>query len=585
KVLVRLLLTESGTWRSQRGLTARNLKCDFDKLQKARITMLLTSMESERLTDALNAVRGLPPARYPDDQWNALKALFHVLRHALIELQLLFAEHGSCDFAELSIAARQALAATDDSDGSVDLALTPGGTLRHLLVDEMQDTSAAQYELIERLTHSWDGATQTLFLVGDPKQSIYLFRQARVERFLRTMREEKLGDISLQALHLTANFRSEPELVRGFNEIFEVVFPPDAGDGGGRSHVPYIRSTPARSAQEDAADKPIFWHVAIPSDLYPGEPKEIRALHEVHQAHEVCDVIARWQAKPLPAGRKLDAHGVPKPWSIAVLSRSRKSLGPIVTELKRLGIRYRAVDIDPLTTRQEVLDILTLTRALLHPADRVAWLAVLRAPWCGLSLADLLSLTGEGATAERWAPMLQLIGARREQLSEDGQRLLDRVWPVLTTAVSALGRGPFATHVERTWRSLGGDTFLSAEQRTNVLRFLSVLREVGAEESFVDLTVLEDRLKSFYAEPDAGATSLELLTIHKAKGLEWDVVLVPSLERGVPISQADLLDWLELDDTGDPGSSILLAPIEGKGADEADALCKWLRQARREREL
>ena len=100
--------------------------------------------------------------------------------------------------------------------------------LEHLLVDEMQDTSTSQYELIQLLTQRWDGQSQTVFLVGDPKQSIYLFRQARVERFVRTMRTERLGELPVGCLRLTANFRSQSRLVEAFNHDFSLVFPGQA---------------------------------------------------------------------------------------------------------------------------------------------------------------------------------------------------------------------------------------------------------------------------------------------------------------------------------------------------------------------
>ena len=138
------------------------------------------------------------------------KALFRVLRRALVELQLVFAERGECDFAELALLAKDAL----ETEGGVsDLAVALGMELRHLLVDEMQDTSTSQYGLIELLTQGWDGQSQTVFLVGDPKQSIYLFRQARVERFVRTMETERVGRAAGGVLRLTANFRSQRELV------------------------------------------------------------------------------------------------------------------------------------------------------------------------------------------------------------------------------------------------------------------------------------------------------------------------------------------------------------------------------------
>ena len=140
-----------------------------------------TTTRSARRSSGSNTCRPV----YPPEQWWVAKALFRVLSRALAELQLVFARRGECDFAEWGLMAQFALR----QDGAAeDLNAALGMTLQHLLVDEMQDTSTSQYELIELLTQGWDGQSQTVFLVGDPKQSIYLFRQARVERFVRMMR-------------------------------------------------------------------------------------------------------------------------------------------------------------------------------------------------------------------------------------------------------------------------------------------------------------------------------------------------------------------------------------------------------------
>ncbi len=100
-----------------------------------------------------------------------------------------------------------------------------GMRLQHLLVDEMQDTSTSQYELIQLLTQRWDGHSQTVFLVGDPKQSIYLFRQARVERFVTTMQTERSGDLATESTAVDGKLPLATELVEEFNEDFSLLFP------------------------------------------------------------------------------------------------------------------------------------------------------------------------------------------------------------------------------------------------------------------------------------------------------------------------------------------------------------------------
>ena len=579
--LISLVLKTDGHWRKRHWRS--DMKFEIQKPDAARLKDLVQRIQHDELREALAGVLALPPAKYPDDQWEVAKALFRVLRHALAELRLLFAERGECDFTEVALSAREALYS---DEGSSDFALSAGGTLRHLLVDEMQDTSSGQYELLDLLTRSWDGRTQTLFLVGDPKQSIYLFRQARVERFLRTMKDQMLGEIELESLQLTSNFRSQAELVANFNDIFDALFPrPDDQllSGSEGIDVPFLAAAAVRDRSGDAG---VVWH---PWVLEKGKS---RRDHVTREARSIRRIVEERLAMPLPAGRT--ASSQLKPWRIAVLGRAKSHLSAVIEEFKKdYGdgpILYRAIDLDPLDQLPEVLDALALTRALLHPSDRIAWLAVLHAPWCGLGLADLLALTGEGEEADPDATIAQLIHERRRFVSEQGQRLIDRAWPLLETAVETLGRTSLAIHIERTWRSLGGDVALSADRRMNVQRYLQVLREVGTEADRVDLSLLKRRLNKLYAEPASGSIvdgrlPVELLTIHKAKGLEWDLVLVPGLERGGGQSYGVLLNWLEFDGSvdGEVSASVVLAPIGQKGT-EKDRLGSWLTGIRAKRE-
>jgi ATP-dependent exoDNAse (exonuclease V) beta subunit len=577
--LLKLVLTSSGDWR--RGFNTNHILFEMPKPDRAELKQFVQEIESDRLLVALNAVLVLPPARYPEDQWRVAKALFRVLSHALAQLKVLFFERGECDFAELALSAREVLRSEATTP---ELALAAGGHLRHMLIDEMQDTSAGQYELVNLLTHSWDGQSQTLFLVGDPKQSIYLFRAARVERFLRTMQEAQLGEIPLNPLRLTANFRSQAGLVEGplsFNEAFSKLFGPletvRAPDPFEAVDVPFVAATAQRSRTQDEG---MVWHTAILGE----EELEEGLDHRQQEAREIRRIIEQRLALRLPAART-------KPWRIAVLGHGRRHLEAIVEEFKTprtpegtnipaKPLAFKAIDLDSLETRPEVLDALALTRALLHPADRTAWLAVLRAPWCGLGRADLLALTGDGAGSS--ATIAGLVAEHRDRLSPEGQALLARAWPILETAVATLGRSSMATHVVRTWRSLGGDATLTTEQRENVLRMLTVLSDVEGDGGRIDLEVLTAQLRSLYAE-SAATADVELLTIHKAKGLEWDLVLVPGLERRTGQSRHLLLNWLEFDpESRAEEAAVILAPISGKGT-PAGRLSDWLGDLRRRR--
>jgi ATP-dependent helicase/nuclease subunit A len=567
QALIHLLTKASGEWRS--GFRSDWLKFELEKTHAARLKSLVEDLrERDDVLRAINRVNSLPPRKYPQEQWVVAKALFRVLSRALAELQIVFAERGECDFVELGLLARTALAR---EGGARDLSEALGRELRHLLVDEMQDTSTSQYELIQLLTQGWDGQSQTVFLVGDPKQSIYLFRQARVERFVRTMQTEMLGDLPLSRLQLTANFRSQSELVDEFNADFSLLFPRGVSEAN-PEEVAYVAAEAVNGpSRNDGLG--VVWHTEVsPAGLSVDERKRAKRRQAKQNAQQVRSIVQQWRARPLPEDRST-------PWKIAVLVRSRGHLLDVVGALKEDhgdgAIPFRAVDIEPLKDRQEVLDLLALTRALLHPADRVAWLAVLHAPWCGLGLAELHILSG--ADDPVWAErcMQDVVDERADLLSEESCERLARLWPVLKAAANQRGKLTTAQWVERTWWSLGGDAWLTADEMANARRYLQLLDEVEEQVGMLDLRLLERRIDRLYAETAVIAGAVDLMTIHGAKGLEWDIVLVPGLERRTPANRNRLLTWSEIDSSDEEAAHVVLAPIAGKGEGSKE-LNAWL---------
>jgi ATP-dependent helicase/nuclease subunit A len=576
RALIHLMIAPSTkTWRKMLG--GKTLGFLIPEYEKKRLREILDLLRhDDHLRSVIVNVDNLPPAKYPEEQWEEAKALFRVLRRALAELQVAFVEGGECDFTELTLLAKHAL----QEGGASEMTAAMGMRLEHLLVDEMQDTSTSHYEVIQLLTQGWDGASQTVFLVGDPKQSIYMFRQARVELFLRTMETKRLGDLPLGCLRLTANFRSQGALVEAFNDDFELLFPKHVS-GSNPGEVAFVKAVSVRPASHFGDDaEAVHWHAnALPYGLTTEEKQLAKRTQRRRDAATVRIVVEQWRATPLPEGKTA-------PWRIAILVRNRNHLAEIVSEFKggegRAAIPYRAVDIEELGERQEVLDLFALTRALLHPADRVAWLAVLRAPWCGMGLADLHVLTGADDPAWRERSLWEAIKERGEFLSVDGVARLEKLWPVMEAAEILRDRLSTAEWVERTWRTLGGDAYLAAEELRNARRYLQLLDAMEEESGRVDLTQLKQRMTRLYAESPVRVDAVELVTIHKAKGLEWDVVIVPGLERLGGRDTGRLLTWEEMD-PAEGTAHVVLAPIEGKG-EESRQLNSWLKGMQKERE-
>ena len=496
---------------------------------------------------ALNAIGALPDPVVPDKARGALEALAKLLLLAAQQLTRLFNLQGECDHVEIAGAARRAL--TEDSSPTP-LAERIGTRLMHILVDEFQDTSRDQYDLLRTLTQDWSpGDGRTLFLVGDPMQSIYGFRNAEVGRF-STVRAAGLGDVRLKTLELRRNFRSAPALVHWCNDVFSRVFP--ASDDVRRSSVRHLASVAARA---NLAGEPFLYRV---------EGDCGRAAEADHAAALIAELK---RTRPTE--------------SIAVLASTRPHLRAVRERLEALSVPFIGVKLEPLADVAVVRDLEALVRAIDSPLDRVAWLAVLRAPFVGLTLADLTVVSMAAGDSTIPSALLGEIHG----LSPDGVERLVRAKPLLLAAWQERDREPRAHLAERTWLALGGASTAAAADLGHARRFLAALDEEDLKRMRgreLDLGRLMQRL---YAEDPAQPDAVSLMTIHGAKGLEFDHVFVVGVGLRGRADEARLLNWLEMP-REQGGDHLVMAPIRYRGDDEDegdDAINLYLKALHRER--
>ncbi len=555
--LAKLLLTKSFSWRKrvdeEIGFPAlKSLKnpaeLNLHNEYRQRLLMLIGKLsERDDLKQTLMDLFYLPEPHYSDEQWDILQSLLHVLKIVSAQLRVTFQQYGQIDFIENTQAA---LIALGDDDHPTDLALALDYQIKHILVDEFQDTSYTQYQLVEKLTAGWEtNDGRTLFVVGDPMQSIYRFREAEVGLFIR-MRSKGLGNIRLIPLTLSVNFRSTTHIVEWNNEHFQHIFPSFSDMATGA--VSYSPSVSNQTSTEITANTSV----------------SIRGFVDADNDSQACDIV-----KCVEETKKQYPND-----SIAILVRSRSHLTTIIPALKKAKIAYQAVDIDPLASRQHIQDLLSLTCAMLHPADRISWLAVLRAPWCGLSLADLLVIAGNdpyAAICEQLERMDIL-----QSLSEDGRQRITRIYSVLKSKISERERQDLRLWIEGTWLLLGGPAYLNdyADQ-DDARAFFKLLEEFNAKNQLLNLDKLKEKINLLFAATQHNDASLQIMTIHAAKGLEFDTVILPQLERKNPNDDKSLMLWMERPLSNDQ-VALLLAPIHATG-NEKDAIYEYINRQQR----
>ncbi|CAB3736803.1 UvrD-helicase domain-containing protein [Achromobacter kerstersii] len=581
RAVAHLLLTGTGTLRKT---VNKNLGFPAKCAHKEPFVAWLEAADAQApWVRRLNAVRDIPDPHFTDAQWEVLGAQLMTLALAVAQLRLRFADTGEVDFIEIAQRAAAALGSADDPG---ELLLKLDASIRHLLIDEFQDTSQTQLDLLRTLTSGWQaGDGRSLFLVGDPMQSIYRFRKAEVGLFLEVA-DIGVGELTPDFLNLTDNFRSQAGIVDWVNQSFAGLLPKRSDAAAGA--ITYSPSTAFHDALPDPAVR-----------FHPAWSRAGAAPAE-EQAEDIAVGLVR-QAL-------IDHKGAKHP--VAVLVRARSHLGNLTRRLAQEGIRCRAVDLVPLALRPVVADLVQLVRALSHPADRMAWLSVLRAPYCGLTLTSLQRLFGDdhitpvpvlleralrivpstapvaastapqGSLFDDAAPAAAESPSAQALLSADEFERLRHVAAILLDKRNASGAMPFAAWVESLWRRLGGPALYAGLSVANDAESLFQLVERLAPHGGIDPAALDAGISRLFASPDAADEdegAVEIMTMHKSKGLQFETVILYGLHRAPRGDQAPLVRFEQ------SGGRVLFGPVKPRAETEADPVSRYLgaREARR----
>jgi ATP-dependent exoDNAse (exonuclease V) beta subunit len=510
------------------------------------LAWLETLASAPQCIDALRRARQLPDPALTATDGEALEALVVLLQYSAAQLLVVFAEHDQCDHAAMSAAARQALGIGDDSAPA---ALAEVELVHHVLVDEFQDTSIEQFELLRGLVAPWQqGEPRSLFLVGDPMQSIYQFREAEVALFIRA-RDRGIGQWRLEPMALRRNFRSAPTVVEFVNTTFTRVFP----------------------AVEDRREGAVRYHGSVAAGGQGNLPAGVH-LHRIAAGDRAAEAQLVLEQIHLARASAPDA-------SIAILVAGRAHARHITAVLRSAGVPVRGVELVPLRDVPVVQDLIALTRAILSPSDRIAWLAVLRAPWCGIALPALTDWVEADPAATIPSRLLAL---PESPLADTELRRLQRVAGVWRRVAACGDAATLAARVEAAWLQLGGP--LCAVRSTDAAdtdAFFVALRQAEQRAAIADAAAVERVVERLFATAGDAAGSVDVMTIHRSKGLEFDCVILPGLARSASHDRDPLLDWFEWSPAG-AQPELVLAPVRA-ASEPPSRLAAWLQRLRRRR--
>lgn len=425
-------------------------------------------------------------------------------------------QENGLDFTDLQLRARALLLAPANEE----MLLRLRRNLRLLLVDECQDTDPVQVDILRALAGSPD--TNKLFIVGDYKQSIYRFRGADPAVFVQLRGETP----ATGRLPLSQNFRSQPGIISFVNTLFATSL--------STTEEPYEPLVAHRPAANPGACVEFLWPPAPPEEKV-GEHRATEARWIARRLRQVLD-----SGEPL-IGTK-DGGARPLQWGdIAILFRSLPNVQLYEEALREHGIPYYLVGGHAFYAQQEIYDLLNLLSAVQSSADEIALAGALRSPIFGLTDETLFWLARDNGSLEgaftpeaKWPKTIEASQLERAKqaarIMAELRQLKDRL--------------PITDLIRRVLEMTGYDAALAAEflgerKLANLEKLIEMARvfdrstTLGLADFIVQLRefVVNEPKESLAATHPENTNVVKLMSIHKSKGLEFPVVVVPDLER------------------------------------------------------
>ncbi|MDO9529633.1 MAG: UvrD-helicase domain-containing protein [Syntrophales bacterium] len=549
QVLADRILTKSGSPRRQFGPSSGF----YSNFKKTAWAELIESLP-ENVTKALHDTRDYPAKGDTIADIGVLSDFIILAAEVIGEYEAICRKRHIIDFIGLEQSALRVL----NEENPTDLHLYLDHRIRHLLVDEFQDTNRNQWELIKRLCSGWtpdDG--RTIFIVGDPKQSIYAFRNAEVRLFIEAKDgiplpgQEKLP---LNTHLLKTNFRSTEELIKWTNALFgdTVMINPDSD----ADEVPFNSSIPAGNDKKETV---------ISLNLFSDKDTD-----------RAKDDEARWLAKKVK--KTLDETSGKK--SIAILLFTRNRIHRYLAALKQERIPVQVQEGLSLIERPEIMHLMQTARFMVRPHDDMAWASLLRSPWSWFDVTILQEAAMQDE--ESWAKKIHLTAKTHPEM--------DVLLKAIDQAMMRVGREPLGKVVKGFWETLDGPKITAylygMAGVANCRRFFEILED--AEEGVPQETLnrIEVTLDSLYepVDPTASRSPVEMMTIHKAKGLEFDCVFLPFMDWRPLASGPKTPPPYLLERMPGTGEKHLIAMGRDRRTEEPTATYRLLNKIRKERE-